>query len=393
MSLRRWSALRALATLLIALVWAATGVGVYLFLASHRSNLATHASQPSQQKNSGGPLQRLPGTIYLVQDGTLYRLQRGSFTPLLNAAGTASWTMPAVSPNGQSLVVVRRDYAYSDLYLVDAAGHVQSQLTHDANKTIELNHWALYPRLAADGSTLWFSYDPKDVYDSYNVVMAVWTMPLGGSASQMRKWTMPNSYTGGDVQPVPLPSGGLIYTKFGLNTTLNRIMGQIWLTTRAGSAGHALTPAEDDCSQPALAPDGRRLAMICTGGKQVASIEIAAFDGANLGPRQVLVPDQLAAQPTWSPDGSSLVYLAAQGLSGHFQLWLQQVPELPPPPTPTPSPIRLATPPRGAQVASPTPSPLRAAATPTPTPTPLPAPVQLTTKLDFDATSTIAWHV
>ncbi len=392
MRLSLWSAPRALAMLLVALIWIATGVGVYLLLASHRSNLAAKASRPGQESNSG-PLKRLPGIIYLVQDGTLYRLQRGTFTPLLNASGTGTWTMPAVSPNGQSVVIVRREYAYSDLYLLDAAGHVQSQLTHDASTKVELNHWALYPRLAADGSTLWFSYDPKDYHDNYNVVMAVWTMPLGGSASQMRKWTTPNSYTGGDVQPVPLPSGGLIYTKYGLDPALNKIMGQIWLTTRAGSPGRALTPAQDDCSQPALAPDGRRLAMICTGGKQVANVEVAAFDGAALGPHEVLVSGQLAAQPTWSPDGGSLVYLAAQGLSGHFQLWFQQAPELPPPATTTPSPTGLTAAPRGARVASPTPVPSLAAATPTPTPTPLPAPVQLTTNLDFDATSTIAWHL
>jgi hypothetical protein len=132
--------------------------------------------------------------------------------------------------------------------------------------------------------------------------------------------------------------------------------------------------------------------MICTGGTQIANVEVAAFNGILMGPRQVVVTGQLAAQPTWAPDSASLVYLAAQGVSGHFQLWLQQLPVPPPPPTAVASPIaaRPAAPPRGARVASPTPTP--PPPSPSPTPTPLPAPVQLTSSLNFDATSTIAWH-
>jgi hypothetical protein len=393
MRLSSWTPQRALALLLIATLWTATGIGVYVFLDSHRGNLAAQAQRPGQEQARNAALQRLPGMVYLVQAGTLYKLQAGTFTPLLKPAGTASWSMPAVSPRGDSLVVVHRDYAYSDLVLVDAAGHVQTQITHAASKTIELNHWALYPRLSADGSTLFFSYDPKDRFNNYNVVMAVWSLPLGAAATQMRKWTTPNNYTGGDVQPLPLASGGVIYTKYGLQESQNRIMGQLWISTRAGSVGRALTSADDDCSQPSLSPDGQRLAMICTGGKQAASLEVAAFDGTNIGPRQVVVAGQLAAQPVWSPSGDSIVYLAAQGLSGHFQLWLQQVPTPLPAPTAVPSPTpRPAAPPRGARVASPPATPSGTPATSAPTPTPLPAPVQLTSNLDFDATSTIAWH-
>lgn len=392
MSVSRWSPARLVAMLLIASVWAATGFAVYVYLGSHRSALASQAKRPGQGGPKDGPIQHLPGTLYLVQDGTLYRLQRGTFTVLLKSpGGSAGWSQPAVTPDGQSLVVVRRDYAYSDLYLVDPAGNVQSQMTHDANKTVELNHWALYPRLSADGTTVFFSYDPKDRLNNYNVVLAVWSAPLAGTVNQMKKWTTPNNYTGGDLQPSPLAAGGVIYTKYAFQQATNKIMGQVWLTTRAGAAGRPLTQPEEDCSQAILSPDGRRLAMICTGGKQLTTIEIASFDGTNVGPRQVIASGQLAGQPTWAPDGGSLVYLAAQGISGHFQLWLQQLPQPPPPPVATASPVTLkpATPPRGARVASPTATPVPS---PTPTVTPPPKAVQLTTDLDFDATSTIAWH-
>ncbi|HKF16339.1 MAG TPA: hypothetical protein VKF14_03945, partial [Candidatus Dormibacteraeota bacterium] len=205
-----------------------------------------------------------------------------------------------------------------------------------------------------------------------------------------RKWTLPEHFTGGDVQPVPLPSGAVLYTKYAFDGKSSRILGQIHLTTRAGAAGEALTQPEDDCSQPALSPDGQRLAMICTHGKQFVDIEIASFDGSKLGPRQVLVADQLAAQPTWAPDGNSLVYLAPQGIGGHFQLWQEQVPAAPSPSDalPTRLPTRPAAPPPGVTVGTPPVTPTPAA----PIPAPLPPPVLLTSELDFDPTSTIAWH-
>jgi hypothetical protein len=377
-----------LALVLLLLVNIAFGVGVYLYLYAHKSSLTVQAKKPGDLKSSNAPISRLPGTLYIVQGGTLYRLQRGTFTAVLAPGG---WTQPSLAPNGQSLLVVKRDAAFSDLYQVDGAGKVQAQLTHNASRVVEANHWIFYPRLAADGTTVFFSYDVKDRGNNFDVVMSVLAMPVSGSVSQARRWTMPNSYTGGDVQPVPLPGGGIIYTKY--NYVDQKVLSQLWLASRPGTLGRALTAPEEDCSQPALAPDGRRLAMICTAGKQMASIELATFDGSTLGPRQPLVTGRQASQPTWAPDGGSLVFVAPAGAAGHFQLWQQQVPlELTPAPTSTP--VARATPVRATARTTPTPPPPSppSPASPSATPTPLPGPVQLTPDLDFDATSTIAWR-
>jgi hypothetical protein len=377
------SAPRTLVLVLVVLVNVAFGLGVYHYLDAHKSALTIQASKPGDLKSKNAAISRLPGTLYMVQGGALYRLQRGTFTTVLAAGG---WTQPALAANGQSVLVVKRDAAFSDLYQVDSAGHIEAQLTRNASKVVEANHWAFYPRLAPDGSAVYFSYDVKDRGNNFDVVMSVLAMPPSGSVSQARRWTMPNSYTGGDVQPVPLPGGGIIYTKY--NYFDQKVLSQIWLAARPGTLGRALTAPEEDCSQPALAPDGRRLAMICTAGKQVASIELATFDGSALGPRLPLVTGRQASQPTWAPDGGSLVFVAPAGLSGHFQLWLQQAPLELPPPTSTPS-ARPTT--RATARATPTPPPPPPPSAATATPTPVPAPVQLTPDLDFDATSTIAW--
>ena len=238
----RWTAGRAAAVLLMAIVWIVSGIAAYLYLGAHRTTLATEAKKPTEAKLAQGPISRLPGTLYLVQGGTLYRLQRGSFSPVLKAPGGASvWTQPVFTPNGQSLVVVRRDYASSDLYLFDTSGRSPTLLTHNASRTVEANHWAFYPRLSPDGASLFFSYDRKDPGNVYNVVLSVYSMPMspGSSFSQAKKWTVPASFTGGDIQPIPLPSGGVIYTKYSFDNKTNKILSQIYLTPRAGAPGKA----------------------------------------------------------------------------------------------------------------------------------------------------------
>src|SRR5215467_7666024 len=242
MSRQHWSLKRVVVVSLSVVVWLAAGLGAYLYVGSHRTAHGLAPKRPSQSnvqaKNS--PLSRLPGTLYLVQDGTLYRLRRGVFTPVLNSpGGAAGWTQPAFTPDGRNLVLVRRDYEYSDLYLIDPAGNVRAQLTHNANPTVELNHWAFYPRPSSDGA-LFFSYDPKDRFNHYDVVFAVWSMQMTGGIDHAQQWTL----------------------------QLGKILGQVYLTTRAGTLGEALTTREDHCTQPALSPDGQQLALICTGSKQ-----------------------------------------------------------------------------------------------------------------------------
>jgi hypothetical protein len=156
------------------------------------------------------------------------------------------------------------------------------------------------------------SYDgPKIVgANYYDVDLAVWALPVGAPIRQGRAWTVANSYTGGDMQPVPV-SGGIMYTKFSYDENGNRV-GQLWFTTRAGSAGRALTTTSAGCLQPSISPDGHTVAMVCTYQKQVSYLTIASWNGVSLGALNTVVSDQLVAQPIWAPDSDANPGRAAQ---------------------------------------------------------------------------------
>lgn len=369
----------------LAILMVVSGVGSYLYLGSRHSTVVA----PPQKPTAATPRAQtfsLPGTIYLAQAGALYSFSAGRFHQLTPEAG---WTQPALYPDGSHLIAVKRTPLFSDVYVLTNYGNVVSQLTNNvapprSSWDTGANAWSFYPKLSPDQRTLWMSYDgPKAAGNGYfDVDLAVWAMPVGGSIRQGRAWTNPNNYTGGDVQPVLVPSG-VIYTKYTYDSDGNRV-GQLWFTNRAGSAGWALTPTSAGCAQPSLSPDGHSIAMICTYQKQLSYLTTASWNGSSLSQFQTIVSGQLVAQPIWAPDGSGIAYLAPGGPASPFQLWwLPRDAYAPPPPSPVPTP-------------SPTPGGPHNGPLPTPTPQPVPIapvvkPIQITTNLGFDATSPLAW--
>jgi hypothetical protein len=370
----------------LAVLMLVSGTTAYVYIGSRQSKAVAPVQKPIAATPRAQPLS-LPGTIYIAQSGALYSFSAGRFHQLTAEAG---WTQPALSPDGNTLVAVKRSALYSDVYQLTRYGGVISQLTSNiapprGRWDTGANAWSFYPRLSADQRTLWMSYDgPKLAGNGYyDVDMSVWAIPVGGTIRQGRSWTNPNNYTGGDMQPLPLPSGGALYTKYSYDIDGDRV-GQLWYTSRAGSAGKALTTTAADCAEPAISPDGRFIAMICTYKKQISYLTVASWTGSSLGTLTTLISDQLVAQPVWAPDGSGIAYLAPGAPAAPFQLWFLPKNAYNPP---APSPIPTPTPTPGGPHNGPLPSP-RPSAAPV---APVVRPIQLTTNLGFDATSPIAW--
>ena len=340
--------LRFIAVLLV--LWVAFGFGVNRFLDSRKSSLITNptAHIPSLET----PALSLPGTIYISQAGHLYRFHGGRFTDMKLATADGSWLQPALATPGR-LLVVARAAEYSDIYLIAAAsGAIVQKLTSNATPKathVELNAWSFWPHLAADGSTVIFNYDGPKTGLSFEVHLAVWSGPITGKL-ESKQWTDPTAYTGGDVGAVPLANGGVLYSRYALNAK-SQIVSRIVTVAKPGATPVYLTAEADDCGEPAVSPDGSQLAVICTSDTQTAKLEVIPLVNGVAGAPRVLVDGCLCASPAWAPDGTGLLYLAPADATGHFQLWwLNHADSL------TPA-----------------------------------APKQVTTHLDFDATSAPAW--
>ena len=372
-----------------AVLWGSAGFGVYRLLGSHRGMIAARAARPGDAGAGVSPeLARMPGTLYLVQDGALYRLNQGKFTTVLQPGG---WGQPSLLPGGQGLVLMKRDPSgFSDLYRIDATGRAQ-QLTHDQGKgavqgidpggQLVTQYWAMFPRVSSDGTQLYFTTDSykHNRCCPFDVTMRLAQLPISGrgtpkfwtvdAVTQTDTHTEDGDYAGGDSRPVPLATGGLLFVRYSYEGTT--VTSQLMTIRQARGAATQLSAGMDRCDEPSLSPDGRRVAMVCSYGKQTTSLEVAAFDGNTLGPREVLVTGVQAAQPVWSPDGTKVLYLAPVGITGHFQLWSSAAPAT----LPTPAPLPTVRPVVRGRTPTPVPtSPPPASAPPAPTPSPSAAP-------------------
>jgi Tol biopolymer transport system component len=301
-------------------------------LAANRALAAfqTHGSSVSLV-SATSPQVRLPGTIYVSQDGAIYAISGSGVRRLPLPAGGV-WSQPRVLPDG-SLLVVRRFDEYSDLYHVSAAGKVLSQMTDDeqattSNKTLQLDHWILWPAVSPDGTSVYFATDaPKPApSQSYEVDFSLWSAPLSSEVSIAdqgvvggTRWSVPDSYTGGDIEPVPLPDGNVLYSSYA-NTGKGTVVSVLGVQTGPGSPMVSLTTAAQDCGAPAVAADGITVAMVCDLG-QTADLEVATLNGTKLSAPRVLVANCLCNAPSWSPSGDNLLFMNASNPDGNFGLW------------------------------------------------------------------------
>ena len=167
--------------LLVALM-VATGLAANRALAV----LQTHTNAAALISTTS-PQVRLPGTIYVSQQGSIYAIS-GSTVRRLSLPSGGEWTQPRVLTDG-SLLVIRRFDAYSDLYHVSASGHVLSRMTTDdpstTNRTLQLDHWVLWPSISPDGTEVYFATDAPKARptQSYEVDFSLWAAPLGGGFS------------------------------------------------------------------------------------------------------------------------------------------------------------------------------------------------------------------
>ncbi len=293
------------------------GLAVYSVLGTLKSS-KNHSEKPTATK----ALVYLPGTVYLVQSGHIYSLTNLTFTEL--KAPDFDWVQVAPAPGGDLLAVA---YAgvYSNVYLLGPQGQLLRTVLQESSSQYFGNHWAYYPRVSPNGSTLFFVSDWYDPDSAYNVDFQVQSVPFASPGDRPQVWSEPYLYyQGGDVSPIPLANGGVIYVKYAVATGTGATYGQLAYVTSPGATPVFLTTPAQDCAEPALSPTGTEMAMVCTNNQlQTTTLQVASWNGTSLGPPTVVATGPLPASPTWAPDGKSLIYLNTPltDRSSPFQVW------------------------------------------------------------------------
>jgi len=292
------------------------GLAVYSVLGTLKSS-----SNQSQKPTQSQALIDLPGTVFVVQSGQIYSLTNLKFTPL--KAPNYDWVQVEPAPGGDILAVAYSS-TYSDVYLLNAQGTVLRQLLQESSSQYFNNHWAYYPKVSPDGNTLYYATDWLDPYAAYDVDFQIQAVPFANPSANPVVWSTPNQYQGGDVEPIPLGNGGVIYAKYAVDGLTGATYAQLVYASSPYASLDYLTTAAQDCAEPALSPNGAAIAMVCTNNTlQTTQLEVASWNGSALGAPIVISAGPLPASPTWSPDSKSVIYLNTllTNKASTFQLW------------------------------------------------------------------------
>ncbi|HVC39146.1 MAG TPA: hypothetical protein VNH20_04110 [Candidatus Dormibacteraeota bacterium] len=312
---------RLLPPLAVMALMAIFGFAVYSILGTLKSN--KHLSTKPTQSQA---LVALPGRIVLVQAGNIYSLTNLTFTQI--KAPAYDWVQVETGPPGEILAVA--DFGmYSNVYLLNYQGQVVRQLLSEGSSQYFSNHWAYYPRVSPGGSTLFYSWDWVDPGSAYNVDFQIQAVPFANPSARAVVWSLPGLYyQGGDVEPIPLANGGIIYAKYAVDSAAGPGDGSTYSQLVYASSPSAnlvyLTSPGQNCAEPALSPSGTEIAMVCTTNTlQTTTLQVASWNGTSLGTPVVISSGPEPASPTWSPDGKSVLYLNTllTDKSSPFQLW------------------------------------------------------------------------
>lgn len=291
------------------------GYGVWAVLGTMQTK-TNKVSDPTQVQ----ALVDMPGTIFVAQQGSLYSLHGLQFTKLNTPPG--DWVQVAPAPGGD-LLAVNKGNGFSDVYLLSPQGQVLRTLLTGSATGYFQNHFYFYPRVSANGQTLFYSWNWIDPTENYNVDFELKSSPFSNPASNSTNWSLPLYFQGGDVEPLPLSNGGLLYAKYFDPTGGNgQPYSQLAYVTTPGATPQYLTTPAQNCSEPAINPRGTAIAMICTNNQeQSTTLQEATWNGTSMGAPRVICTGRMPAMPVWSPDGNSVLYMNVPVAGEPFQLY------------------------------------------------------------------------
>ncbi len=221
-------------------------------------------------------------SIYSVDaDGTGKRLLVSNRVPLYPGG---------FSPDGSKIIFSVQNSGYSDIYLMNADGSEQKQLTDSAGGTKSF----FSPSFSPDGRKIVFASARNNEAGRYT--SDIYTMNLDGSGEVHLTSDIHH-----DSQPRFSPDGSkIVYSSYRKDDPSRGSAGhyEIWLMNADGTNQHLLSALGD--TYPTYSPDGQSISFMSskTAGGDGAEIYVMSAEGANA---QRLTNLGGNSAPFWAP--------------------------------------------------------------------------------------------
>jgi Tol biopolymer transport system component len=235
--------------------------------------------------------------------------QNGSGLVRLTTTPTAREFQPAASPDGSGIAFVSDVTGRFQLYVMNVDGSNVIQLTGLAGSAVEDPQW---PAWSPDGRRI--------LYTSYlNVAPEIFVMNADGSGAANLTNDPAQDYEG-------------TWSPDGRRIAFVREVGSprlphIHVMDFNGGTVRQLTSGDSYDFSPSWAPDGREIVFVRRPASGAAT-QIFSITVSGTGLRPVTddqAPGTGDARPSWSRDGTSLLFSSTRGGSaGNYDIWISQ---------------------------------------------------------------------
>jgi Tol biopolymer transport system component len=252
-----------------------------------------------------------PGRIAFVRKGDIWIWQKGDAHRAI-ADGAAS--DPRWSPSGRFLLFVRSGDSFSDLILYDFDSGSEQQLTYNQSgyqpgspDYVNTSSWVIDPDWSPSGLIAFAS----DATSDSSVILWLILDP------SLPPEPAPSAEIEDDIEGVSLSADGTV-AAYTVRHRDDSGANRTYVAIRDLSDGTPYVLADDPggAFDPAIAPDGRSVALAIRGEDGVSDIWLV--DRAT-GNRTRVTTNAQATQPAWSPDGQWLAYMRM--VDYRFEVW------------------------------------------------------------------------
>jgi LCP family protein required for cell wall assembly len=275
-------------------------------------------------------LRRLPGSIYYVVGGTVWKMDPSRHTSDILPSWMTAAAMPSFTPNGRKLVFMRWAPYASNLFTYDMRTRATpKEITNTAPsdpKDVNDYLWTAFPSWSADGKTILYSSDlykrQSTASESRQLDLAIYAMnPDGSNVRQLTTISHDDSGAGGDTDPQFRGRGTqFLYVHWAYHRQNGLAVGEPYSQMRVGDVSNPaftinLTSASGQVMQPALDRKGDRVVYVqaASGVSQIVEARIVhGGAGLQLAGQHVLATGEVA-EPAFSPNGRWVSYMQAAG--------------------------------------------------------------------------------
>jgi len=257
-------------------------------------NLATDSS--GDGGGAGTALASISGRLLFGHAGDVWVAEAGGLSQLTQ--GGRYWGQPDWAPDGSQLALVGWGQNLTDIFVMNDDGSGLHQLTRSAQgRRLSDNDWVFSPRWSPAGDAIAYLSDRSTFYPM------LWIMRADGVGA--RALTSPrNGFDAIDTFAWSPDATRIAATRFDNASSQIQVVDVV-----APTRARTITNEPGGAFDPSWSPDGSQIVYAAREGRKTV-IKIIDAQG---GQSSTLVQTDLGRNPEWSPSGTAIAYIALQG--------------------------------------------------------------------------------